>query len=211
MSIYNLDRSKIRPEHHERAAFVYIRQSSLKQVRENLESQKRQYGFAEQARAMGWNEQQVVVVDEDQGKSGATPEARPGFARLISAVARSEVGIVMSLEVSRLSRNDADWYHLVHLCRWTGTLIADEQGIYDPSAGADRISSAHGVDRDLCRPTGSREGMDAAVGRGVLPGGDHNRMRGRMLDGDGHARHQVSVEAQGAQAGLDGTGEAGRM
>jgi DNA invertase Pin-like site-specific DNA recombinase len=139
MSIYNLDRSKIRPEHHERAAFVYIRQSSLKQVRENLESQKRQYGFAEQARAMGWNEQQVVVVDEDQGKSGATPESRPGFARLISAVARSEVGIVMSLEVSRLSRNDADWYHLVHLCRWTGTLIADEQGIYDPSAGADRM------------------------------------------------------------------------
>ena len=87
MSIYNLDRSKIRPEHHERAAFVYIRQSSLKQVRENLESQKRQYSFAEQARATGWNEQQVVVVDEDQGKSGATPESRPGFARLISAVA----------------------------------------------------------------------------------------------------------------------------
>jgi excisionase family DNA binding protein len=139
MSSYSLERSKIRSEHLERTAFVYVRQSSLRQVRENLESQRRQYGFAARARELGWSEQQVVILDEDQGKSGATPEARSGFSRLVTAVARGEVGIVMSLEVSRLSRNDADWHHLVHLCRWTATLIADEQGVYDPSAGADRM------------------------------------------------------------------------
>jgi len=139
MSGESLDRSKVRPEHLERAAFVYVRQSSLKQVRENVESQRRQYAFAEQARALGWNEGQIVVLDEDQGRSGAAPQARPGFARLVGAVARTEVGIVMSLEVSRLSRNDTDWHHLVHLCRWTATLIADEHGVYDPTSTADRL------------------------------------------------------------------------
>ena len=139
MSGEHLDRSKVRPAHLERAAFVYVRQSSLKQVRENVESGRRQYGFADQARALGWSEGQIVILDEDQGRSGATPQARPGFARLIGAVARAEVGIVMSLEVSRLSRNDTDWHHLVHLCRWTATLIADEHGVYDPTATADRM------------------------------------------------------------------------
>jgi excisionase family DNA binding protein len=135
----SLESSRIRPRHLERAAFVYVRQSSLKQVRENLESQRRQYAIATRAHELGWSEGQVVIVDEDQGRSGATPEGRPGFARLVTAVARGEVGIVMSLEVSRLSRNDADWHHLVHLCRWTGTLIADEHGVYDPTSGADRM------------------------------------------------------------------------
>lgn len=139
MSSYSLDRSKIRPEHLERAALVYIRQSSYKQVRENVESGIRQYAFAEQAKTLGWTEPQLLIFDEDQGKSGATPQARSGFARLVGAVARGEVGIVMSLELSRLSRNDSDWHHLVHLCRWTATLIADEQGVYDPTSGADRM------------------------------------------------------------------------
>ncbi len=139
MSGEHLDRSKVRPEHLERAAFVYVRQSSLKQVRENVESGRRQHGFADQARALGWSEGQIVILDEDQGRSGATPQSRPGFARLVGAVARVEVGIVMSLEVSRLSRNDVDWHHLVHLCRWTATLIADEHGVYDPTATADRL------------------------------------------------------------------------
>jgi excisionase family DNA binding protein len=139
MSIDRPDRSKISTSQQERAAFVYIRQSSLMQVRENLESQRRQYAFAEEARALGWSDARVVIVDEDQGQSGATPGARTGFGRLVSAVARGEVGIVMSLEISRLSRNDADWHHLVHLCRWTQTLIADEDGVYDPSSGTDRL------------------------------------------------------------------------
>jgi hypothetical protein len=85
MSGGGLDRSKIRREHLERSAFVYVRQSSHKQVRENQESRRRQYAFAEQARALGWNEPQVVVLDEDQGRSAASPESRPGFARLTAA------------------------------------------------------------------------------------------------------------------------------
>jgi DNA invertase Pin-like site-specific DNA recombinase len=133
------DRQKVRTEHQDRTAFVYVRQSSMRQVRGNLESQRRQYEFAEEAATLGWSRERIVVIDEDQGKSGALPGTRAGFGRLVGAVARGEVGIVMSLEVSRLSRNDADWHHLVYLCRWTDTLIADEHGVYDPASGSDRM------------------------------------------------------------------------
>ena len=133
------DGAKIRAEHLALSAFVYVRQSSLRQVRDHLESQRRQYAFADQAAALGWSRERILVVDEDQGKSGAIPQARAGFAKLVGSVARGEVGIVMSLELSRLSRNDVDWNHLVYLCRWTGALIADEHGVYDPSSCADRM------------------------------------------------------------------------
>jgi DNA invertase Pin-like site-specific DNA recombinase len=133
------DRLKVRAEHQERVAFVYVRQSSLRQVRNNLESQRLQYGFAEQAAALGWSRERIVVVDEDQGRSGALPQSRGGFGAIVAAVARGEVGIVMSFELSRLSRNDLDWHHLVYMCRWTDTLIADEQGLYDPSSSGDRM------------------------------------------------------------------------
>jgi excisionase family DNA binding protein len=133
------ERSKVCAEHLRRHAFVYVRQSSLRQVRNNLESQRRQYAFADQAVELGWVRDRVTIVDEDQGKTGAIPDSRAGFGNLVGAVARGEVGIVMSLELSRLSRNDADWNHLVYLCRWTGALIADEHGVYDPSSGADRM------------------------------------------------------------------------
>ena len=123
----------------ERGAFVYVRQSSLRQVRNNLESQRLQYGFAEQAAQLGWSRERIVIIDEDQGQSGALPQSRGGFGGMVAAVARGEVGIVMSFELSRLSRNDLDWHHLVYLCRWTNTLIADEQGLYDPSSSADRM------------------------------------------------------------------------
>lgn len=139
MSSLNTEVSKVRAEHLERSALVYVRQSSLQQVRNNLESQRRQYAFADQAAGLGWARDRIVVVDEDQGKSGSVPQARAGFAKVVGAVARGEVGVVMSLELSRLARNDADWNHLVYLCRWTGALIADEQGVYDPSSGADRM------------------------------------------------------------------------
>jgi DNA invertase Pin-like site-specific DNA recombinase len=139
MNLPNAEVSKIRAEHLERSALVYVRQSSLQQVRNNLESQRRQYAFADQAAGLGWVRERIVVIDEDQGKSGSVPQARAGFAKLVGAVARGEVGVVMSLELSRLARNDADWNHLVYLCRWTGALIADEQGVYDPSSGADRM------------------------------------------------------------------------
>ena len=139
MSVRAGDGLKVRAEHQARQAFVYVRQSSLHQVRTNLESQRRQYEFAEQAAALGFSRERIVIIDEDQGKSAAIAGARAGFARLVGAVARGEVGIVMSLEISRLSRNDADWHHLVYLCRWTNTLIADEHGVYEPASSSDRM------------------------------------------------------------------------
>ena len=133
------DRLKVCAEHQQRVAFVYVRQSSMRQVRNNLESQQLQYGFAEQAAHLGWSRERIVIIDEDQGQSGALAQARGGFGGMVAAVARGEVGIVMSFELSRLSRNDLDWHHLVYLCRWTNTLIADEQGLYDPSSVNDRM------------------------------------------------------------------------
>jgi excisionase family DNA binding protein len=133
------DRLKVCAEHQQRVAYVYVRQSSMRQVRNNVESQQLQYGFAEQATQLGWSRERIIVVDEDQGQSGALPQARGGFGGMVAAVARGDVGIVMSFELSRLSRNDLDWHHLVYLCRWTNTLIADEQGLYDPSSTNDRM------------------------------------------------------------------------
>ncbi|MDI7268534.1 MAG: recombinase family protein [Myxococcota bacterium] len=134
------DRLKVRPSHLERLAFVYVRQSSLRQVRNNLESQRLQYGFVDQALALGWSRERIVVIDEDQGKSASLPHLRAGFGTIVTAAARGEAGIVMSFELSRLSRNDLDWHQLVYLCRWTDSLIADEHGLYDPSTVTDRLT-----------------------------------------------------------------------
>ncbi len=131
--------TKIQPQHLERAAYVYVRQSSPRQVIEHRESQRRQYDLAGWASAAGWPGDQVVVIDEDQGKSGSSAKTRPGFARLIAAVAQGEVGIVIALEVTRLSRNSPDWHHLLYLCRFTNTLIADEHTVYDPDLSSDRL------------------------------------------------------------------------
>jgi len=133
------DRGKIQATHLARLAFVYVRQSSPQQVRYNVESKRRQYDFAAQAETLGWSRDRIVVIDADQGRSGTIPYARTGFGQLVGAVARGEGGIAMSLELSRLARNDPDWHHLVYLCRWTETLIADEHGIFDPTASADRM------------------------------------------------------------------------
>jgi DNA invertase Pin-like site-specific DNA recombinase/uncharacterized protein YndB with AHSA1/START domain len=131
--------TKVRADHLDRKAYVYVRQSTLHQVENHLESQRRQYAFAEQAVALGWPCERVVVVDEDQGKSGSCPNNRSGFARLVTAVGLGEVGIVMSLEASRLARNSPDWHNLIYMSRYTGTLIADEYGIYDPGSVTDRM------------------------------------------------------------------------
>lgn len=130
---------QIRPSHLERSAYVYVRQSSLRQVQKHVESRRRQYGRVDWAVEAGWSRERVIVVDEDQGKSSATARTRKGFARLISAVAQGEVGIVIALEVTRLARNSPDWHHLIYLCRWSDTLIADEHTIYDPGVPSDRI------------------------------------------------------------------------
>lgn len=130
--------TKIQAHHLERAAHVYVRQSSPRQVVEHLESRRRQYERVDWAVAAGWSRERIVVVDEDQGKSGARAKTRPGFARLIAAVAQGEVGIVIALEVTRLSRNSPDWHHLLYLCRFSETLIADEHTVYDPEGSSDR-------------------------------------------------------------------------
>ncbi len=131
--------ARIQRQHLERSAYVYVRQSSQRQVIEHLESQRRQYDLVGWATTAGWPTERIVVIDEDQGKSASSAKTRPGFARLIAAVAQSQVGIVIALEVTRLSRNSPDWHHLLYLCRFTGTLIADEHTIYDPDHATDRL------------------------------------------------------------------------
>lgn len=131
--------AKIHPEHLDRKAFVYIRQSSLQQVRDHVEGRRRQYQMADWAEQAGWPQERIVVIDEDQGKSAAVAETRSGFGQLITAVGRGEAGIVVSLEVSRLARNSPDWHHRIYLSRWTDTLVADGQTIYDPKLSADRM------------------------------------------------------------------------
>jgi len=128
--------SKITPEHLARGAVVYIRQSTADQVINNLESQRRQYGLAGRARQLGWAN--VEVIDDDLGKSGGGI-ARPGFEKLLAAICEGRVGAVMSIEASRLARNGRDWHTLLEFCGLVGTLIVDEDGIYDPRHPNDRL------------------------------------------------------------------------
>ena len=129
---------KVKPEHLCRKAVVYIRQSSDKQVRQNKESQRLQYDVAGRMRELGWN--YVEIVDEDLGCSAGLASARRGgFERVLSSVALGEVGIVGSWEVSRLSRTDKDWCRLLEVCQIFGTLIADEQHVYDLSSLDDQL------------------------------------------------------------------------
>ena len=133
------DPSKIKPSHMQRAAYVYIRQSTPGQVEHNRESTARQYAPVDKAHQLGWPKQQVVIVDEDLGPSGSGTGKRSGFARLTSEVALAQVGIVLGLEVSRLARNNADWYRLLELCGVTDTLIGDNGGVYRPALFNDRL------------------------------------------------------------------------
>jgi DNA invertase Pin-like site-specific DNA recombinase len=133
------DFSKVRPSHTRRSAFVYIRQSSPSQVENNRESTARQYALVEKACELGWAKEQVIVIDEDLGLSGSGSAKRSGFARMTAEVALGHVGIVLGLEVSRLARNNADWYRLLDLCGITDTLIGDSDGIYHPSVFNDRL------------------------------------------------------------------------
>src|SRR5580700_7883677 len=128
---------KINAKHLERAAYVYIRQSSLQQVRHNLESGRRQYALQDRARELGFEE--VVVIDDDLGISGAGHHERPGFGRLLTAVCDGRVGAVLALEASRLARNNRDWHHLIDFCVLTETLVIDAEGVYDPRLLNDRM------------------------------------------------------------------------
>ena len=130
---------KVRPHHLERDAYLYIRQSSMRQVLENIESTKRQYALRSRATALGWADDRVVVIDSDQGESGASAAWREGFRRLVTDVGLGRAGIVMGLEVSRLARNNADWHRLLEICALADTLILDEDGVYDPANFNDRL------------------------------------------------------------------------
>src|SRR5712691_11630423 len=133
------DLVKVKPSHAQRTAFVYIRQSSPAQVEYNRESTARQYALVEKARELGWAKEQVMVIDEDLGVSGSGFAERSGFARMTAEVALGHVGIVFGLEVSRMARNNADWYRLFDLCSITDTLVGDSDGIYHPALFNDRL------------------------------------------------------------------------
>jgi DNA invertase Pin-like site-specific DNA recombinase len=130
---------KVQPRHLERGAYLYVRQSSMRQVIENVESTKRQYALRGRAGALGWRDDQIIVIDSDQGESGASASWREGFQRLVSDVGMGRAGIVMGLEVSRLARNNADWHRLLEICALADTLILDEDGVYDPASFNDRL------------------------------------------------------------------------
>ena len=130
---------KVQPHHVERGAYLYIRQSSMRQVVENVESTKRQYALRGRAIALGWRDDQIIVIDSDQGESGASAAWRAGFQRLVTDVGMGHAGIVMGLEVSRLARNNADWHRLLEICALADTLILDEDGVYDPANFNDRL------------------------------------------------------------------------
>ena len=130
---------KVQPRHLERGAYLYIRQSSMRQVIENVESTKRQYALRGRAIALGWRDDQIMVIDNDQGESGASAARREGFQRLVTDVGMGHAGIVMGLEVSRLARNNADWHRLLEICALADTLILDEDGVYDPTGFNDRL------------------------------------------------------------------------
>ena len=130
---------KIKATHLSRNALVYIRQSTIRQVLENVESTKRQYGLQQRALELGWPSAQIIVIDQDLGLSGASAADRQGFQKLVSEVGLGRAGIVLGLEVSRLARDSADWHRLLKICAITDTLILDEDGIYDPSHYNDRL------------------------------------------------------------------------
>jgi hypothetical protein len=131
--------TKIRERHLDRLAIVYVRQSSPQQVLEHKESRERQYALADTAVALGWAKDRVSIIDEDQGQSGRTAASRHGFQRLLAEVTMDHVGLVLGLEMSRLSRSSKDWHHLLEVCALFGTLLADQDGVYDPHDTNDRL------------------------------------------------------------------------
>jgi len=162
------DSLKVQPHHVERSAYLYVRQSSMRQVIENVESTKRQYALRSRAIALGWREDQIVVVDSDQGESGASAAWREGFQHLVADVSMGRAGIVMGLEVSRLARNNADWHRLLEICALADTLILDEDGVYDP---------AHFNDRLLLGLKGTMSEAELHVLKARLRGGILNKVR----------------------------------
>ncbi|MEW6275704.1 MAG: recombinase family protein [Bacillota bacterium] len=164
---------KVTASHLKRNAYLYIRQSTLRQVFENTESTKRQYALRERAVALGWPLERVVVIDSDLGQSGASAD-RAGFQKLVAEVGMGRAGIVLGLEVSRLARSSTDWHRLLEICALTDTLILDEDGIYDPG---------HFNDRLLLGLKGTMSEAELHVLRARLRGGILNKARRGELKG----------------------------
>src|SRR6478609_8592832 len=131
--------AKVTGAHLARTAYLYVRQSTLRQVLTNTESAARQYALRQKAIALGWQAEAIVTIDTDQGQSGASAVDREGFQRLVMEVSMGRAGIVLGLEVSRLARNSTDWHRLLEICALTDTLILDEDGIYHPGNFNDRL------------------------------------------------------------------------
>src|SRR3569833_104721 len=159
---------KVRADHLRRDAFLYVRQSTSRQVLQNAESTKRQYALRDQAVALGWPIERVHTVDDDQGRSGARAENRDGFQKLVSEVALGRAGILLGLEVSRLARNNADWQRLLEVCALSGGLVGDEDGSYDPT---------HFNDRLLLGLKGTMSEAELHVLKARLIGGQLNKAR----------------------------------
>lgn len=138
-SLLPAHQSKLNCHHRERLAVVYVRQSSAHQVQHHQESAQLQYGLVTHAERLGWPRERTLVIDDDQGISGASSEGRLGFQRLLTEVALDHVGIILGVEMSRLARSCKDWYHLLEVCALFGTLICDLDGLYDPSCYNDRL------------------------------------------------------------------------
>ena len=164
---------KVGADHLRRDAFLYVRQSSLRQVFENTESTKRQYALRERAVALGWPIERVHVIDSDLGQSGAQARDRDGFQHLVTEVALGHAGIVLGLEVSRLARNNADWHRLLELAAMSRTLILDEDGVYDP---------AHFNDRLLLGLKGTMSEAELHILKSRLQGGILNKARRGELE-----------------------------
>ena len=186
-------------DHLRRCACLYVRQSSLQQVHDHQESTARQYALKRRALALGWAADQIVVVDEDLGISGASAAERTGFQRVVADVGLGRVGVVMGLEVSRLARNSSDWHRLLEICALSETLILDEDGIYDP---------AHFNDRLLLGLKGTMSEAELHVLRARLIGGQLNKARrgelwmrpplGMVFDAGGKLMLDPDEQVQGA-------------
>lgn len=191
--------SKIEARHLKGNAYLYVRQSTLRQVFENQESTKRQYALRQRAVALGWPIDRIVVIDSDLGQSGASAVDREGFQRLVTEVSMGRAGIVMGLEVSRLARNSTDWHRLLEICALTNTLILDEDGVYDPS---------HFNDRLLLGLKGTMSEAELHVLRARLRGGILNKAKrgelemrlpiGFVYDADKRARFDPDKRIQEA-------------
>jgi len=163
---------QVTPRHLQRLACLYVRQSTVQQVVTNIESTARQYALRERALRLGWPAERIMVIDQDLGQSGASAVDRVGFQRLVAEVGLGKVGLVLGLEVSRLARSSSDWHHLLEICALTGTLILDEDGLYDPATFNDRL---------LLGLKGTMSEAELYVIRARLQGGILNKARRAAL------------------------------